>query len=509
MQEMQMGYVSEAPSNRDEEGRPEGRTNTSRSRLGAAALLERRSRRKGKSGGVKKSSETRQSPSNQKISQLIPKNGARKSPDILSSSTGEGRGFGPITFLPKTGMVRGAAVTSSSAAENSSRNNSNPIDEMPVCPYAKRCGGCDYQGMVYRRQLAAKENLVRRELRPFVRIHPITGADNPYHYRNKAHAVATRTRNGKVVTGIYMEGTHRVVPVSSCQIEDEKADAILQTITRLIISFHIRIYDEDSGTGFLRHILVRVGRKTGQILVILVGASVVFSSKHSFVKALVEKHPEITSIVLNVNPRHTNMVLGDRDIVLYGSGTIEDELCGKRFRISPRSFYQVNSEMTEHLYRRAISLAQLTGKEKVIDAYCGIGTIGIIASDYAKEVRAIELNRDAVRDAEYNVKANRAGNVRVISADATQYLVQAAARQVQADVIFMDPPRSGSTESFIYAASQINPSRIVYISCNPETLARDLGTFDRFGYQAREAWPFDLFCFSKHVETVVLLTRDN
>ena len=207
-----------------------------------------------------------------------------------------------------------------------------------------------------------------------------------------------RDRKGKIISGVYMEGTHKVLPVEDCLIENEKADEIIGTIRGLLPSFKMKVYDEDTGYGFLRHVLVRTAHVTGEIMVVLVTASPVFPSKNNFVKALRQVHPEITTIIQNVNGRSTSMVLGDKEHVLYGPGFIVDELCGKKFRISSKSFYQVNSVQTEVLYETAIRAAGLTGKETVIDAYCGIGTIGIAAADRAKEVIGVDLNRDAVRD---------------------------------------------------------------------------------------------------------------
>ena len=253
--------------------------------------------------------------------------------------------------------------------------------------------------------------------------------------------------------------------------------------------------------------MIRRGFTTGEILVVLVTASPVFPSKNNFVKALREKHPEITTIVQNINGRSTSMVLGDKEHVLYGKGYIEDVLCGLRFRISSRSFYQINSAQTEKLYAKAMELAELTGNETVLDAYCGIGTIGLIASKHAGKVIGVELNQDAVRDAVQNAKKNGITNAQFFCNDAGRFMSHMAARGESADVVFMDPPRSGSTEEFIDAVALMQPKRVVYISCGPDTLARDLRMFAKHGYKAKEAWPVDLFGWTEHVETVCLLSR--
>ena len=378
--------------------------------------------------------------------------------------------------------------------------------EKKICPVAKKCGGCQYQGMDYAEQLKKKQAEVRTLLTPFGKVHPIIGMEDPYHYRNKVHAVFARQKNGTIVSGVYQEGTHRVVPVTECLIEDVKADAIINDIRGLLKSFKIKVYNEDTGYGLLRHVLIRTGFQSGQIMVVLVLSSPIFPSKNNFVKALRKLHPEITTVVLNVNDKKTSMVLGERDIVLYGKGYIEDQLCGCTFRISPQSFYQVNPVQTEILYRKAMELAKLTGKERVIDAYCGIGTIGMVAARSAKEVIGVELNKEAVRDAIRNAKGNGMKNIRFIQGDAGVYMKKMAAEGQKADVVFMDPPRSGSTEQFMDAAVQMGPERIVYISCDPQTLARDLGYLTKKGYRMEGAWPVDMFAFTAHCEVVIKMT---
>lgn len=378
---------------------------------------------------------------------------------------------------------------------------------MKECPNFKRCGGCQYLDLPYEKQLEKKKQELVKLLKPFCKVTSMVGMEEPYYYRNKVHAVMGRDRKGRVISGVYQEGTHRILPVDECLIEDRKADAIIRTIRELLPSFKMKVYDEDTGYGFLRHVLVRLAHETGEIMVVLVTASPVFPSKNNFVKALRKAHPEITTVVQNINNRGTSMVLGDKEHVLYGPGFIVDQLCGFQFRISSKSFYQINPVQTEKLYRLAIDAAGLTGKETVIDAYCGIGTIGIAASSKAKEVIGVELNQDAVRDAATNAKMNGIKNIRFYANDAGRFMVNMAAQGGRADVVFLDPPRSGSTEEFIHAVSVLKPSRVVYVSCGPETLARDLAVFKRKGYEAREAWGVDLFPQTGHVETVVLMSR--
>lgn len=374
-----------------------------------------------------------------------------------------------------------------------------------LCPHFKTCGGCQYLDMPYEKQLEHKKKEVSDLLRPFCRVEEIIGMDDPFHYRNKVHAVMARDRKGRIISGVYKEGTHTVLPVETCLIENKKADEIIGTIRELLPSFKMKVFDEDTGYGFLRHVLVRTAHATGEIMVVLITASPVFPSKNNFVKALRKVHPEITTVVQNVNGRDTSMVLGEKEHVLYGPGFIVDVLCGKKFRISSKSFYQINPVQTEKLYNLAIEAAGLTGKETVVDAYCGIGTIGIVAASAAKEVIGVELNKDAVRDAVTNAKANSEKNIRFYNNDAGKFMVQMASQNAHADVVFMDPPRSGSTEEFMDAVAILNPDRVVYVSCNPETLARDLAYFKKKGYRAEKTWAVDQFPATSHVETVVLM----
>ena len=344
-------------------------------------------------------------------------------------------------------------------------------------------------------------------MEPYCRPEKIIAMDHPTHYRNKVHAVFGEDRKHNIISGIYEEKSHRIVPVDSCYIENQKADEIIVSVRELLRSFKIRPYNEDTGYGLLRHVLIRTGHVTGQIMVVLVISSPIMPSKNNFVKALLKLHPEITTIVVNVNERNTSMILGDKEQVLYGKGYIEDELCGKTFRISPKSFYQVNSVQTEKLYEKALEYAGLTGQETVLDAYCGTGTIGIIASERAAKVIGVELNRDAVRDAVSNARRNNISNISFYQNDAGKFLMGMAERHEKLDVLFMDPPRSGSDEAFLSSVAAIAPGRVVYISCNPDTLVRDLKFLQKKGYRAERCVGVDMFPFTEHVETVVLLSH--
>lgn len=377
------------------------------------------------------------------------------------------------------------------------------------CPLYKKCGGCQLQNMTYQKQLQWKQGKVEWLLAKFGPVAPILPMEHPFHYRNKVQAAFGVNRNGQIISGVYQSSTHRIVPVDCCLIEDEKADEIIVTIRNMLKSFKLTAYNEYSAKGFLRHVLVKRGFSTGEIMVVLVASTPVFPSKRNFVSALLKKHPEITTVLLNVNPYRTSLVLGDKEMVLHGKGYIEDVLCGCRFRISARSFYQINPVQTERLYGEAVRFAGLTGKETVIDAYCGIGTIGLIASRQAARVIGVESNTDAVRDAYCNAKINGIENIRFYCADAGDYMVSLAENQQQADVVFMDPPRAGSEERFLLSAARLSPKKIVYISCNPETQERDIRFLLKFGYRVEKIQPVDMFPHTNHVETVVLLSKLN
>lgn len=375
------------------------------------------------------------------------------------------------------------------------------------CKVWKKCGGCQFQGVPYTEQIKIKQKNMNKLLKKYGNVKPIIGMENPFYYRNKVHAVFDRDKKGNIICGTYEAGTHRVVPVEECMIEDKISQEIIRAIRDMLKSFRIKTYDEDTGYGLLRHVLVRRGFSTDEIMVVLVVASPIFPSKNNFVKALRKEFPQISTVVLNVNDKKTSMVLGERDIVLYGKGFIRDRLCGCTFRISPQSFYQVNPVQTELLYKTAIEYAGLGRKERVIDAYCGIGTIGLVAAGKAREVIGIELNKNAVRDAIVNARENKITNARFYQGDAGEFMEGMVSEGERADVVFMDPPRTGSTEKFLTSVVKLGPSRIVYISCGPDTLARDLEFLTKHGYVTRKIQPVDMFSFTEHCEVVCLLTK--
>ncbi|WP_058306359.1 23S rRNA (uracil(1939)-C(5))-methyltransferase RlmD [Gracilibacillus massiliensis] len=375
----------------------------------------------------------------------------------------------------------------------------------PPCPYYYECGGCQLQHMNNQAQERFKQETIDQLMKPFGKPEPILTMDHPYDYRNKSHITFGLNQERQIIGGLYAQNSHQLISMDRCLIHDPKADEIWNTIKDMMKSFKMQPYNEDTGRGFLRHVLVKVGKVSGEIMVVLVVASPIFKGSNNFVKALRKAHPEITTILMNVNNRKTSMVLGDQEKVLFGKGTITDTLCGMKFDISAKSFYQINPVQTEKLYSKAIEMAQLTGKETVIDAYCGIGTIGLIASQKAGKVIGIELNKDAVRDAIRNSKRNGVKNARFHQGDSGEFMMEMAARGEKADVVIMDPPRSGSDKAFLSSVVQLKPKRIVYVSCNPVTQVRDLKYLVQNGYEVKELQPVDMFPQTVHVESVALM----
>ena len=390
---------------------------------------------------------------------------------------------------------------------NMSNNKENIINGS--CPVYKKCGGCQLQNLTYPEQLKFKQNKVEKLLKKFCKVEPIIGMENPYHYRNKVQAAFWTDRKGKIISGVYQSGTHHVVGIDSCQTEDVIADKIIVAVRKLLPSFKLTTYNEDTHKGFLRHILVKRGFATNQIMLVLVTGTPVFPSKNNFVKAILKQFPEITTIVHNINPYNTNLVLGDVQKVLYGKGYIEDILCGCKFRISPKSFYQINPVQTEVLYNKAMEYADLKGEETVLDTYCGIGTIGIVAAKRgAGHVVGVELNPDAVRDAIVNAKANNLKNIRFFKGDAGEFMYEVADEDEKPDVVFMDPPRAGSDTKFLDSLIKMSPKTVVYVSCNPETLARDIDYLGKNSdYKVQKIQPVDMFPHTAHIECVVLLSK--
>ncbi len=321
------------------------------------------------------------------------------------------------------------------------------------------------------------------------------------------HAAFGYDRQRRVISGVYQPGSHAIVPVDDCLIEDGIADRVIAAVRELLPKLKLSVYDERRGGGWLRHVLVRRGFVTGQLMLVLVAVSPVFKNQRAFVSEMLSRFPALRTIVLNVNDRFGPVVLGPKSKVLYGDGVIEDELCGLRFRISPSAFYQINSAQCEKLYAKAIEFADLHGTETVLDAYCGVGTIGLCAASRAKQIVGVELNREAVRDAIANARLNGIQNAWFAAGDAGEYMEGMLREGRRPDVVLMDPPRAGSDRRFLEALIRCAPPRVVYVSCGPDTLRRDLGILTRGGYRVEAVQPVDMFPYTEHVETVTLLSR--
>ena len=378
------------------------------------------------------------------------------------------------------------------------------------CNIYHHCGSCHLLHCEYSHQLSLKQAMVKNWVKDnslSLKVLPVIGMKEPYKYRNKVIVSFYKDKNGKLQKGFYEEFSHRIIPYQSCLLHDEMMDDIVNTIALIAKKQRIEPFDERRHSGFLRHVLLRKGRVSKEIMVVPVCMTSQFPGRKNFVSELLKAHPEITTIVQNINGRKTSVVLGSEERVLYGSGKIEDVLLGNRYQISSKSFYQINHEQCEVLYQKALDLLKLHGNETVLDAYCGIGTIGLSVANHVKQVIGVELNQQAVHDAIGNAAMNHIANARFICDDATHFMEQAAVKKRHFDVVIMDPPRSGSNKEFMRACAKIQPKQIVYISCDPRTQMRDLVFFKKLGYEGKEVIPVDLFPNTNHVETVVLLSR--
>ena len=376
----------------------------------------------------------------------------------------------------------------------------------PRCKICTACGGCQYQQLAYQAQLKYKTKRVKESLTRIAKVDtkvlPCLGMEDPYNYRNKIQVPYNKDRNGKVKFGFYKENTHIIMPIKECAIEDKRAAPILWDIKLLLEEMNIPVYNEDSGKGILRYVLIRTSHHYKELMVVLVTTQLNFPGQRNFVNELVSRHPEITTIVENVNSRHTNVILGNQEKVLYGSSHIKDDILGLTFEISASSFFQVNPIQVEKLYASALNLIDFSKKEVVLDAYSGVGTIGLIAAKNAKKVISVEINKSAHKNAIENAKRNNVSNIDFVCADAGEYISKS---DEDIDVLIMDPPRSGSDETFLSTVMNKKIKKIIYISCNPETLARDIAYLSPL-YKVDYVQPVDMFPMTAHVETIVGLS---
>jgi 23S rRNA (uracil1939-C5)-methyltransferase len=391
-------------------------------------------------------------------------------------------------------------------------NKKSPDRIQPRCGVCTACGGCQFQQLAYPAQLEYKTNKVkdafRRHLKKDFNVLPCIGMDDPYNYRNKIQVPIGRDPHGHIVTGFYRSGTHKIVPIDECHIEDKRAGVILKEIKSLIKQFRYEPYNEDTRTGIFRHILIRTSYHYDEIMVTLVTNADEFKGKNNFVKELIKRVPSIKTVVQNINTRDTNVILGEKERILYGSGTIKDSILGVDFIISSKSFFQVNPIQVEQLYSKAIDAAKLSKDDVVFDAYCGIGTISLIASKQCKSVLGVEIVNEAIKDAVKNAKLNKIENAKFICGDAGETLEKLANEDTHFDCVFVDPPRKGLDEKFINSLLRVKPKKLVYVSCDPETLARDINILSK-EYKINSIQPVDMFPFTFHVETIVGLILKN
>ncbi|MGM0212974.1 23S rRNA (uracil(1939)-C(5))-methyltransferase RlmD [Enterococcus sp. AZ109] len=386
-------------------------------------------------------------------------------------------------------------------------SNRTPVKNMDLL----RSGIAPISHMKYEYQLEFKQEQVKRVMNkiahmPEVPVMSTIGMDEPYAYRNKAQ-IPVRKLDEQLATGFYRKNSHELLPIEDYFIQDPEIDKAIVVVRDILRRFKIKPYNEEENTGFMRHIVIRRAHYSHEMMVILVTRTAKFFQAHRIAEAIQAELPEVVSVVQNVNSEKTNVIMGKEEILIAGKESIQDQLLGKTYRISPQSFYQVNTKQAEVLYQTAIDFAQLTPEDVVIDAYCGIGTIGLSFADKVKHVYGVEIVPQAIEDAKFNAEINGVTNVTYQIGKAEKVMKQWAQLGIQPNVIFVDPPRKGLAEEFIVASAELNPDRIIYISCNPATLARDLERFGELGYQTEKVQPVDLFPQTYHIEAVVLLTK--
>jgi 23S rRNA (uracil1939-C5)-methyltransferase len=380
----------------------------------------------------------------------------------------------------------------------------------PSCPIYKQCGGCQLQHLSYEGQLRAKQKHVKEVMARIgklenVIVPPVIGMKDPWRYRNKAQ-VPVGEREGGLVAGFYQERSHEIINMDACLIQQEMNDVVVQTVKKICEKYKVPAYNEVTHKGVLRHIMARYGAVTKEVMVVLITRTEELPHKKKIVQEIIDSVPNVKSIIQNINPKKTNVIMGDETKVLWGAEYIYDYIGGIKFAISARSFYQVNPEQTRVLYEKALEYAGLTGEETVIDAYCGIGTISLFLAKKAKKVYGVEVVPEAIEDAKRNAELNGITNVEFAIGEAEAVIPKWYEQGIHADCIVVDPPRKGCDETLLQTIIAMKPKRVVYVSCNPATLARDLRILEDGGYQTIEVQPVDMFPHTAHVECVAKLT---
>ncbi|NLP41216.1 MAG: 23S rRNA (uracil(1939)-C(5))-methyltransferase RlmD [Veillonellaceae bacterium] len=448
------------------------------------------------------------------------KKGATYAVDIISlGHSGEGVGryqdftiFVPHALPGEQAIVKITEVKKNYAKGQMIKTQSASLDRItPQCFIYSKCGGCQLQHLNYEAQLRVKRQQVVDAVSRIgkldnIAIHPTLGAQEPWYYRNKMQ-FPVGTEEGEVAIGCFQQGTHSIVNTDNCYIQHNYNNKIAREMRRLITQLGISPYDEKTGTGIVRHVLGRVGVQTGEVMVVIVTAIDKLPYAEKIIEALKGRIPGLVSIIQNINNKRTNVIMGDKTITLWGRDTITDKLGEFKFEISARSFFQVNTAQAEALYDKAVEYAALTGRETVVDAYCGTGTITLFLARHAAKVYGIEIVKPAILDARRNAANNNVTNTEFIVGDAIEIMPDLFKQGIRPDVIVVDPPRAGCDKLVLETFVNMNPERIVYVSCNPATLARDLAVLDEYGYKTREIQPVDMFPQTFHVECVALLQR--
>lgn len=380
------------------------------------------------------------------------------------------------------------------------------MDKNNKCQYYKYCGGCDLQELSYKKQLDYKQGYIEKLLSKYHKVNKIIGMDNPLNYRNKVQVSFGYDDKHNIICGNYVPSTHIIVPFDECVISDNTSIKIINYLKSIFIKYHISIFDENKLKGCLRHVQIRCTSSNEYMIIFITGTNTI-PKINLIINDLIKKFPNIKTIIQNINRKHTSMVLGDKNITLYGKGYIVDTLCGKKFKLSPSSFYQINKRQTEILYNTAIKFAHFNPNEVLIDAYCGIGTIGLIASRSVKKVIGVELNKQAIKDAITNMKLNKINNAYFICSDAGQYMNKLTKENINIDSVVMDPPRSGADDKFLNSLIKLKPNKILYISCGPESLRNNIKFLLKYKYYIDVIQPIDMFPYTKHVECIVLMQR--
>lgn len=381
----------------------------------------------------------------------------------------------------------------------------------PVCSIYKSCGGCNLQHIDYATQLDFKTNRVIQVINRIgklekVIVHPTLGMESPYNYRNKVQ-LPSSNKNGEVKIGFYAARSHDIINMENCYIQDSVADIVVKLTRQWIKEFNIQCYNEENQQGILRHVMIRKGSKTGQVMVVLVTNGKSLPYKEEFIAIVTKKIKGIVSVIQNINSEKTNVILGETCLTLWGKDTITDYIGEFKFEVSPLSFFQVNSVQTKLLYDKVLEYANLSGGEVVLDAYCGTGTISLFLSQKAKKVYGVEIVPQAIENAKINAKVNNVENTEFLVGEAETIIPKLINDGVIADAVVVDPPRKGCDKTLLEAISHMGPKTIVYVSCDPGTLARDLGILNELGYITKEIQPVDMFPQTAHIECVARIEK--